>query len=115
MLSFLGLGGIASAIFGFFGKVLDFMGPIVPFILDALRWLASKVWAGLAIIATNLITLFVIVPLMIGAGYYGHKKCETKVITKLHTQYKFVPKKTKSKGIVGTTKDVFEGYNPWKR
>jgi membrane protein insertase Oxa1/YidC/SpoIIIJ len=108
------LGAIIAAAITFLGSALTFLQPLFSMVLKFIEWFLSKAWIGLGIIATNLITLFVIVPLMLGSGYYGHKKCEqtceTKTITKLRTQYKFVDKKPSNPS--KTSGSFFENWKP---
>lgn len=107
------IGTAVAAAINLFSKGLDFLLPLWYIVLSFLKWIAKNFWLGLIVIATNLITLFAIVPLMIGSGYYGYKTCEPKVVKKLHKEYKFVPR-SKSSSINVKTKNFFEGMNPWK-
>ena len=111
MLSLLNFNGVVTALINLLNKLLDFFLPVWYNVIKLLEWFASKFWQGLVIVLTNLITLFVIAPLMIGAGYYGYKNCEPYVIKSLRKDYKFIPRKQQYRN----TKSFFEDFNPWKR
>lgn len=115
MFSFLNLGAALTALINLLTKSLDFLLPVWYNVIKLLEWFASYFWQGFIIIATNLVTLFAIAPLMVASGYYGYKKCEPQVVKNLRKDYKFVPKKKPSQSIYEKTKNAFEGMNLWKR
>lgn len=107
--------GLVSSIVDLFRASIDFLAPLFALVVAFLGWYFKKFQAAASVIASNLITLFLIVPLLVGSGVYSHyqasKKCETKTITKLRKDYKFVPKKQSEDG------SKFDFLNPlgwWK-
>lgn len=114
MWSLFNFGSVVSAALNLLNKCLDFLLPVWYNVIKLFEWFASKFWQGLVIILTNLITLFVIAPLMIGAGYYGYRNCEPHVVKSLRKDYRFVPKK-KPQTLYDKAKIKFEDYIPWNR
>lgn len=104
--------GIISSIIEFLSSSLDFLAPLFAAIVTVVSWYFGKLTKGLAVITSNMITLSVIVPLMLGSGYYSHyrtiKKCEQTTVKKLRKDYKFVPKK------VSTSFDLTNPLSWWK-
>lgn len=109
------IGAALAALLNLISKGLDFLLPVWYNVIKLIEWFASKFWQGLVIVLTNLITLFVIAPLMIASGYYGYKNCEPRVVKNLRKDYKFVPRKTSKPSLYERTKNVYEGMNLWKR
>lgn len=110
-----GITELLSSIIDLLKASLDFLAPLFALLVAFLGWYFDKFKAAASVIATNLITLFLIVPLLVGAGTYSHyqtaKKCEVRTVEKLRKDYKFVPKKDTSQ------KNVFDFLNPlgwWK-
>ena len=101
MFDIFGIGKAIASAFTLASSALGFLSPAFTLLVDGLRWFGSKFGAAVAVVASNLITLFLIVPLMVGSGYYGklatEKKCSAKTITKLRTEYKFIPRKPEAK------------------
>lgn len=115
MFSLLGLGSVVTALLNLANKALDFLLPVWYNVVKLVEWFTSKFWQGLVIILTNLLTLFVIAPLMIASGYYGYSNCKPQVIKNLRKDYKFVPRKASKPSLYERTKNVYEGMNLWKR
>ena len=109
------IGAALAALLNLISKGLDFLLPVWYNVIKLIEWFASYFWKGLVIILTNLITLFVIAPLMIASGYYGYSNCKPQVIKNLRKDYKFVPRKTSKPSLYERTKNVYEGMNLWKR
>lgn len=109
------IGAALAAAINLLSKGLDFLLPVWYNVIKLLEWFAGKFWQGLVIIVTNLLTLFVIAPLMVASGYYGYKNCEPTVIKGLRKNYKFVPRNKPSPSIYERTRNVFESFNLWKK
>lgn len=110
-----GITELFSSIVDLLKASLDFLAPLFALLVAFLGWYFGKLKEALAVIMTNIITLFAIVPLLIGTGTYAHyqtaKKCEVRTVEKLRKDYKFVPKKENA------NKTVFDFLNPlgwWK-
>jgi fumarate reductase subunit C len=104
--------GLLSSIIDLVKASIEFLAPLFAMAIAFLSWYFDKFQKAAAVIATNLITLFAIVPLLVGTGAYTHyqtaKKCEVTTIKKLRKDYKFVPHKKVEKSSYG-----FDFTNPF--